>query len=42
MRIDADVDTDTRERVREYAEREGLRMPRAYAELIRRGLDADE
>lgn len=28
------------DRAKAYAERNGLRMPRAYAELIRAGLDA--
>lgn len=38
--IDDDViDTDA---VQEYAEANGLRMPRAYAELINLGLDAVE
>jgi hypothetical protein len=33
---DADI-----QRAKEYAEANGLRMPRAYGDLIRTGLDAD-
>lgn len=33
----SDEDMD---RAKAYAQRQGLRMPRAYAELIRAGLDA--
>lgn len=35
------MDDVDRERVREYAAREGLRMPRAYAELIQKGLEVE-
>ena len=41
MRIEVDIDTETRDRVREYADRNNVRLPRAYAELIEQGLDAD-
>lgn len=37
-----DIDEKTEKRVKDYAEREGLRKPRAFAELIERGLDAEE
>jgi hypothetical protein len=30
------------ERVKEYARENGIRHPRAYRELIERGLDADD
>jgi hypothetical protein len=33
---------EDRERVQEYAEMHGLRMPRAYGDLIRAGLNTDE
>jgi len=38
MRIETDLDDETREKVKEYARNEGLRLPRAYAELIESGL----
>lgn len=34
-------DTDI-QRAKEFAESEGLRMPRAYGDLIRAGLNAEE
>lgn len=37
-----DIDDETHQRVEEYAHQKGLRMPRAYAELIVKGLDAEE
>ncbi len=39
MRIETDLDDETREKVKEYAKKEGLRLPRAYAELIESGLE---
>jgi len=33
------ADDDLRDRIKDYAEAEGIRMPRAYAEILRRGLD---
>jgi hypothetical protein len=39
MRIETDLDGETREKVKEYARNEGLRLPRAYAELIESGLE---
>ena len=41
MRVEVDIDAETRDRVREYADRNNVRLPRAYAELIEQGLDAD-
>lgn len=32
------ADDDLRDRVNEYAEQEGIRMPRAYSELLEKGL----
>ena len=40
-RIAIDLTDEQRERVRSYAEREGLRMPRAYSELIEVGLERE-
>lgn len=42
MRLEVDLTEDDRKRVREYAQANGIRMPRAYAELIRDGLEANE
>lgn len=42
MRIEADISDETHSRVEDYAERYGLRMSRAYDELIRTALDADD
>lgn len=39
FRPEIDCDDDLRDRVKEYAEAERIRMPRAYAEILRRGLD---
>jgi len=41
MRIEAELDGETRDKVKEYARANGLRLPRAYAELIRSGLEHD-
>lgn len=37
-----DIDPDTKEEVEQYAEDNGLRMPRAYAELIEEGLNSSK
>ena len=38
-----DLDDEDEERVEKYARKHGLRKPRAYGELIQKGLDcADE
>lgn len=44
MRADIDIDRggDTHERVKQYAREHGLRLPRAYADLIEAGLDITE
>jgi hypothetical protein len=42
MRVDIDLTDEDRTAVKEYAERNGLRMSRAYADLIRTGLRAEE
>ncbi len=36
-----DLSDEEQQHVKEYAERHGLRMPRAYADLVRAGLDAE-
>lgn len=43
MRTEIAIDrgSDLHERVKDYARREGIRHPRAYAELIEQGLEAD-
>jgi hypothetical protein len=41
-RIEADITDDLRESVRQYAEFHGVRMPRAYAELIKKGVDCSD
>lgn len=38
MRIHTNLTQEDRERVKEYAKDRGLRMERAYTELIRKGL----
>lgn len=42
MRPRIDIDDATLERVVDYASAEGVRMDRAYADLITHGLDAVE
>lgn len=37
-----DLSDDDEERVEQYANRHGIRMRRAYAELIRKALDQEE
>lgn len=37
-----DLEEGDIDRVEQYAADNGLRMPRAYAELIRKGLSADD
>lgn len=39
MRLSARLDDDEYERIEQYAAEEGLKMPRATAEVIRTGLD---
>lgn len=41
MRVKIDMSEDLRERVREWANRNGYQMKRAYAELIKIGLKED-
>lgn len=41
LRPQIDVDDETMERINEYAEENGLRKPRAYATLLKAGLDAE-
>jgi len=41
MRIEVKLDAETRDKVKEYAKANGLRLPRAYAELIQSGLEHD-
>ncbi|WP_227379445.1 hypothetical protein [Haladaptatus halobius] len=36
-----DLSDEEQQRVREYADEHGLRMPRAYADLVRAGLEAE-
>ena len=40
--IDMGRGSDLHERVKEYARDNGIRHPRAYAELIEKGLDASD
>ncbi|WP_170082606.1 hypothetical protein [Haloarcula rubripromontorii] len=44
MRTEIDIErgSDLHERVKEYARDNGIRHPRAYAELIEEGLDASD
>ena len=42
MRVNTDLTDEDRERVSEYAAEHGLRMSRAYAELVRADLDAEQ
>lgn len=42
MRVEIDMNEDLRERVRQWANENGLQMKRAYAELIEKGLKEDE
>lgn len=44
MRADIDMERGGRlhERVKEYARKNGLRLPRAYADLIEEGLEATD
>lgn len=41
MRLEVALTDDDRDRAKAYADEHGLRMPRAYADLIRAGLDND-
>lgn len=40
MRLNARLDDDDYEQIEQYADQEGLKMPRATADAIRAGLDA--
>ena len=40
MRLDADITDEDRQRVKAYADDKGVRMRRAYADLLRSALDA--
>jgi hypothetical protein len=42
MRIDTDLTDDDRKLVKEYANENGLKMSRAYTDLIRAGLRAEQ
>ena len=44
MRVDIAIDrgSDLHEQVKEYSRENGLRMDFAYADLTKRGLDAEE
>ena len=42
MRIDTDLTDDDRKQVKEYANENGLKMPRAYTNLIRVGLRTEQ
>jgi len=42
MRIDVNISEELRKRVAEYAQKKGIRIPRAYAELIEKGLEHGE
>lgn len=42
MRIDTDLTDDDRKRVKEYANQNGLKMSRAYTNLVRTGLRAEQ
>lgn len=35
------ADDDLRDRIKDYAEAEGIRMPRAYSELLEKGLQVN-
>ena len=39
MRIDTDLTEEDRTKVKEYADKKGLKLRRAYTELIKRGLE---
>ena len=42
MRIEVSISKELRERVVEYARKKGIRITRAYAELIEKGLEQSE
>lgn len=44
MRIDVDMDRDgdLHQKAKSYADKRGLRMPRAYAELITQAIEMQE
>jgi|GEM_PF-1525098 len=41
MRIHTDLNEEERERVMKYSKEKGLRLKRAYTELIKKGLDSE-
>jgi len=42
MRISVSISEELRKRVLEYARKKGIRITRAYAELIEKGLEQSE
>jgi len=42
MRPRVDIDSETRKRIKNYAQVHGVTTRRAYAELLRMGLDVSE
>lgn len=40
-KIALDSGSDVHQRAKQYAKEAGIRMPRAYAELVEKGLDTD-
>lgn len=42
MRVDTDLTEEDRQRVKVYADEHGLKMSRAYADLVRAGLRAEQ
>ena len=41
MRLDADLTDEDRQRAKAYADDKGVRMRRAYADLLRFGLESE-
>lgn len=41
MRIHTDLTEEEREKVKQYSKDKGLRLRRAYTELIKKGLDSE-
>jgi len=42
MRIDTDLTEEDRKKVKEYADKKGLKLRRAYTILIRQGLEYEK
>lgn len=42
VRVEIDMPEDLRDRVRDWANKNGLQMKRAYAELIEKGLEVED